>query len=47
MIESGIQYKVFSDRIRGGPQITDCIPAGEWLREMPEFACDRQPSQWV
>jgi len=47
MIESGIHYKIFSDRIRDGPQIPDCISVGEWLREMPEFACDRQPSQWV
>jgi hypothetical protein len=47
MIESGIQYKVFPDRIRDGPQIPDGISAGEGLRAVPEFACDRQPSQWV
>ena len=40
MIESGIQYKIFPDRIRDGPQIPDGISAGEWLREVPEFACD-------
>jgi hypothetical protein len=43
-IESSIQYKIFPDRIRDGPQIPDGISAGEWLREMPEFACDCQPS---
>jgi hypothetical protein len=47
MVESGIQYKIFPDRIRDGPQIPDGISAGEWLREVPEFACDCQPSQWV
>jgi hypothetical protein len=47
MVESGIQYKIVPDRIRDGPQIPDGISAGEWLREMPEFACDCQPSQWV
>jgi hypothetical protein len=47
MIESDIHYKIFPDRIRHGPQIPDCVSAGEWLREMPEFAGDRQPSQWV
>jgi hypothetical protein len=29
MIESGIQYKVFPDRIRDGPQIPNGISAGE------------------
>src|ERR1700675_3718030 len=38
MSESGIQHKIFPDRIRHGPQIPDCVSAGEWLREMPEFA---------
>jgi hypothetical protein len=47
MIESGIQYKIFPDWVRDGPQVPDGISAGEWLREMPEFACNRQPSQWV
>jgi hypothetical protein len=47
MIETGIHYKIFPDRIRDGPQIPDGISAGEWLREMPELACDRQPSQGV
>ena len=47
MIESGIQYKIFPDRIRDGPQIPAGISAGEWLREVPEFARDCQPSQWV
>ena len=47
MIESGIQYKILPDPIRHCPQIADCVPAGEWLREVPEFAGDRQPSQWV
>ena len=47
MIESGIHYKIFPDRIRDGPQIPDCISVDEGLREMPEFACDGQPSQWV
>jgi len=47
MIESGIQYKILPDRIRDGPQIPDGISAGEWLREMPELACDCQPPQWV
>jgi hypothetical protein len=47
MIESGIQDKIFPSRIRSGPQIPDRISTGEWLREVPEFACDRQPSQWV
>ena len=47
MIEAGIQYKIVPDRIRDGPQIPDGIFAGEWLREMPEFACDHQPSQGV
>jgi hypothetical protein len=47
MIESGIQYKVFPDRIRDGPQIPDGISAGEWLREVPELACNRQLPQWV
>jgi len=46
MIESGIQYKIVFDRIRDGPQIPDGISTGEWLREMPKFACDCQPSQW-
>jgi hypothetical protein len=47
MIESGIQGKIFPSRIRDGPQIPDGISAGEWLREVLEFSCDRQPSQWV
>ena len=47
MIESGIQYKIFPDRIRDGPQIPNGISAGEGLREVPEFACDCQPSQWA
>ena len=47
MIESGIHYKILPDRIRDGPQISDCISVEEWLREMPEFAGDCQPSQWV
>ena len=47
MIESGIQDNIFPGRIRDGPQIPDGISAGEWLREVPEFACDGQPSQWV
>jgi len=47
MIESDIHDKIFPDRIRDGPQIPDCISVDEWLREMPEFACDCQPSQWV
>ena len=47
MIEPGVQYKIFPDWIRDGPQISDGISAGEWLREMPELACNRQPSQWV
>ena len=47
MIESGIQYKIFPDRIRNGPQIPDGISAAEWLRGVPEFACDCQPSQSV
>ena len=47
MIEAGIQYKIVPDRIGDSPQIPDGIFAGEWLREMPEFACDRQPSQGV
>ena len=47
MIESGIQYKIFPDRIRDSPQIPDCISADEWLREMPEFAGDCQPTEWV
>jgi hypothetical protein len=42
MIESGIQYKIFPDRIQDGPQIPDGMSAGEGLREMPEFDCDRQ-----
>jgi hypothetical protein len=45
MIEAGIQYKIVPDRIRDGPQISDGIFAGEWLGEMPEFACDHQPCQ--
>ena len=45
MIESGIHYKSFPERIRDGPQIPDCISASQWLREMPEFACDCQPPQ--
>jgi hypothetical protein len=47
MIESDIHYKISPDRIRDGPQIPDGIAAGEWLREVPEFACDCQPSQGV
>jgi len=47
MIESDIHDKILPNRIRDGPQIPDGISAGEWLREMPEFACNRQPSQWV
>jgi len=47
IIESGIQYKIFPDRIRNGPQIPNGISAGEGLREVPEFACDCQPSQWM
>ena len=47
MIESDIHDKSFPDRIRDGPQIPDGISAGEWLREVPEFACDYQPSQGV
>ena len=47
MIESDIHYKIFPDRMRHGPQIPEGISAGEWLREMPEFVGDRQPSQWV
>jgi hypothetical protein len=47
MIESSIQYEIFPDRIRDRPQIPDGISAGEWLREVPEFSCDCQPSQWV
>jgi len=45
MIEPGIHYEIVPDRIRDGPQIPDCISVDEWLREMPEFACDCQPSQ--
>jgi hypothetical protein len=44
MIKSGIQYKVFPDRIRDGPQIPDGISVCEWLREVPEFTCYCQPS---
>ena len=47
MIESGIHHKIFPERIRDGPQIPDCISVDEGLREMPEFACDCQSSQWV
>jgi hypothetical protein len=47
MVEAGIQYKMFHDQILDGPQIPGRIFAGEWLRKMPEFACDRQPSQGV
>src|SRR5579864_87888 len=47
MIESSIDYKIFPDRVRDGPQIPEGISAGEWLREVPEFACDCQRSQWV
>jgi hypothetical protein len=47
MIESGIHHKIFPDRVRDGPQITDCISVDEWLREMPKFACDCQSSQRV
>ena len=47
MIESSIQYKILPDRIRDGPQIPDRISVDEWLREMPDFACECQPSQWV
>jgi hypothetical protein len=47
MIESDIQYKIFPDRIRDGPQIPNGISAGEGLREVPEFPCDCQPSQWA
>ena len=47
MIESGIQDKIFPSRIRDGPQVPDGILAGEWLREVPEFARDCQPFQWV
>jgi len=47
MIESSIQYKIFPDRIRDGPQIPEGITTGEWLREVPELACDCEPSQWV
>jgi len=47
MIESGIHYKSFPNRIRDGPQITDCISVDKWLREMPELASDGKPSQWV
>ena len=47
MIESRIHYKIFPDRVRDGPQIPNSIFVGEWLREMPEFGCDCQPSQWV
>ena len=47
MIESGIPYKIFPGPIRDGPQGPDGIAAVEWLREVPEFACDCQPSQGV
>ena len=47
MSESGIHHKIFPERIRDGPQIPDCISVDEGLREMPEFACDCQSSQWV
>jgi len=47
MIESGIQYKVFPDRIRDGPKIPDSISASERLGKVPEFTCDCQPSQLV
>ena len=47
MIESDIHNKILPDRIRDGPQIPNCISVDEWLREMPEFACDCQPSQWM
>src|SRR5258708_39130653 len=47
MIESGIHYKSFPNRIRDGPQITDCISVDKWLREMPELASDGKPSQVV
>ena len=40
MVESGIHYEISPDRIRDGPQSSDCISADEGLREMPEFACD-------
>ncbi len=47
MIRSCIHYKIFPDRARDGPQIPNSILVGEWLREMPKFGCDCQPSQWV
>ena len=47
MIESDIHYEISLDGIRDRPQIPNCIFVDEWLREMPEFACDRQPPQWV
>jgi hypothetical protein len=47
MIESGIDYNIYPDRIRNCPQIPNGISASEWLRKVPEFTCDCQAPQWV
>jgi hypothetical protein len=42
VIESCVEDKIGTRRVGHGPQIPDCVAAQKWLREVPDFSCQRE-----